>query len=63
MAALACIAVGSAIAPAQAFEPVVQLSSLDGSTDFRLDGVTANDGSGGSVSAAGDVNGDGIETC
>jgi hypothetical protein len=59
MAALACMAVSAGAA--QAFEPVVQLSSLDGSTGFRLDGVTADDRSGRSVSAAGDVNGDGID--
>ncbi|MEO1093251.1 MAG: integrin alpha, partial [Pseudomonadota bacterium] len=38
-----------------------ELASLDGTNGFRLDGVDANDGSGGSVSGAGDVNGDGIE--
>jgi len=59
VAALACVAV--ATTPALAFEPVVQLSSLNGSTGFRLDGVTAYDRSGRSVSAAGDVNGDGID--
>jgi len=59
VAALACVAV--ATTPALAFEPVVQLSSLNGSTGFRLDGATTNDRSGASVSAAGDVNGDGID--
>jgi hypothetical protein len=59
VAALACMAVSAGAA--QAFEPVVQLSSLDGSTGFRLDGATAGDRSGRSVSAAGDVNGDGID--
>jgi len=39
---------------AQAYASVVQLSSLDGSTGFRLDGVTSFDQSGSSVSAAGD---------
>jgi hypothetical protein len=59
VAALACMAVSAGAA--QAFEPVVQLSSLDGSTGFRLDGVSRSDKSGYSVSAAGDVNGDGID--
>ena len=37
------------------------LSTLDGTTGFRLDGEAANDRSGRSVSAAGDVNGDGFD--
>ncbi|MEO5363811.1 MAG: FG-GAP-like repeat-containing protein [Magnetococcus sp. DMHC-8] len=37
----------------------INLSALDGTTGFRLDGV-AGDWSGGSVSAAGDLNGDGF---
>ncbi len=60
LAALACVAIGVAAPQAQAFAPVVQLSSLDGSSGFRLDGVTG-DYSGVSVSTAGDVNGDGID--
>ncbi len=43
-----------------AFAPTINLSSLDGATGFRLDGVAMGDFSGRSVSAAGDVNGDGI---
>ncbi|MDC0175564.1 integrin alpha [Planctomycetaceae bacterium] len=35
------------------------LSTLDGSNGFRLDGIDVNDRSGHSVSTAGDVNGDG----
>ena len=43
------------------FSPTVALSSLNGSNGFRLDGVSLSDSSGYSVSAAGDVNGDGID--
>ena len=43
------------------FASVIDLSSLDGTTGFRLDGVGANDESGHSVSSAGDVNGDGFD--
>ncbi len=39
----------------------LELSALDGSDGFALNGVTANDLSGYSVSAAGDVNGDGVD--
>ena len=35
------------------------LSSLNGANGFKLDGETNNDQSGCSVSAAGDINGDG----
>jgi Ca2+-binding RTX toxin-like protein len=41
--------------------PPTQLSALNGSNGFRLDGVAADDRSGWSVSAAGDVNGDGFD--
>jgi hypothetical protein len=61
IAALACLAIVSVTLQAQAFESVLQLSSLDGSTGFRLDGVKSLDISGESVSGAGDVNGDGID--
>jgi len=57
------IALGLSLAnaPVQAgFPAVVQLSALDGGNGFRLDGVAAFDRSGTSVSAAGDINGDGI---
>jgi len=43
------------------FSAGLGLSSLDGKNGFRLDGVAANDRSGRSVSAAGDINGDGID--
>ncbi len=47
--------------PALAQHAVVELSSLDGSSGFVLNGVDAFDYSGGSVSIAGDVNGDGVD--
>ena len=43
------------------FDSTINLSSLDGTTGFRLDGVAASDYSGRSVSGAGDVNGDGFD--
>ena len=39
----------------------MNLSTLNGSNGFRLDGESAHDFSGGSVSNAGDVNGDGFD--
>ncbi len=45
---------------ASGFSAAMDLSSLDGSNGFRLDGA-AGDYSGGSVSTAGDVNGDGFD--
>ena len=39
----------------------LNLGDLDGTNGFRVDGVDEFDGSGGSVSGAGDVNGDGID--
>ncbi|WP_164229304.1 integrin alpha [Wenzhouxiangella sp. XN201] len=43
------------------FPATFSLDSLDGASGFRLDGEAPLDGSGGSVSAAGDINGDGID--
>jgi len=43
------------------FDASVNLSTLNGSTGFRLAGGTADDNSGYSVAAAGDVNGDGLD--
>ncbi|NBB17688.1 hypothetical protein GVN21_20195, partial [Caulobacter sp. SLTY] len=43
------------------FPAVVELSSLDGTTGFRISGVAVSDASGYSVASAGDVNGDGID--
>ena len=39
----------------------LNLATLNGTTGFKLSGVAANDSSGGAVSAAGDVNGDGFD--
>lgn len=39
---------------------VIDLSTLDGTNGFRLDGINAGDYSGRSVSGAGDLNGDGF---
>ena len=45
---------------ASGFSASLNLSTLNGTTGFRIDGVAADDRSGRSVSAAGDVNGDGF---
>ncbi|PSJ18261.1 integrin alpha [Nitrosomonas supralitoralis] len=45
---------------AAGFDAAMDVSSLDGNNGFRLDGA-AGDGSGASVSSAGDVNGDGFD--
>ncbi len=46
---------------ASGFDAQMDLSSLDGSNGFRLDGENAYDESGFSVSGAGDINGDGFD--
>ncbi|SFF29770.1 integrin alpha [Nitrosomonas sp. Nm166] len=46
---------------ASGFNAALELSSLDGNSGFRLDGVAEDDQSGRSVSSAGDVNGDGFD--
>jgi len=43
------------------FAATLSLSALNGTNGFRLDGVSADDYSGKSVSGAGDINGDGID--
>ncbi len=43
------------------FNATLNLSTLDGSNGFRIDGETAGDTSGNDVSGAGDVNGDGLD--
>jgi hypothetical protein len=40
---------------------VIELSSLDGVNGFVINGIDADDGSGGPVAGAGDVNGDGVD--
>jgi hypothetical protein len=47
-------------AQAGTFPAVVDLRSLDGTNGFVVQGVTPGDGTGSSVSSAGDFNGDGI---
>ncbi|HRX35638.1 MAG TPA: integrin alpha [Aestuariivirga sp.] len=43
------------------FAPVLNVAVLDGSNGFRLDGDSAYDYTGTSVSGGGDVNGDGFD--
>jgi hypothetical protein len=46
---------------ASGFAATLSLGSLNGSNGFRLDGAAASDFTGGSLDAAGDVNGDGVD--
>ncbi len=48
-------------ASSHVFASVMGLSELNGSNGFRIDGVSAEDISGGAVAAAGDVNHDGVD--
>ena len=50
-----------AIMVTDGIEDLVDLSRLNGSNGFTLNGIDAGDGSGFSVSSAGDVNGDGYD--
>jgi VCBS repeat-containing protein len=43
------------------FAPNLELSALDGSNGFKINGISINDASGNSVSSAGDINDDGID--
>ncbi len=52
---------GRDVSVAGDFPATLDLSTLDGSNGFRLDGVAAGDYSGVTVSSAGDINGDGID--
>ena len=55
---LTALAPGPALA---AFPANINLSALDGTNGFRLSGVAGDDRSGGAVSTAGDINGDGVD--
>jgi FG-GAP repeat/RTX calcium-binding nonapeptide repeat (4 copies) len=48
------------MAGAAEFASVIELSALDGTTGFQINGELAGDRSGNALSAAGDVNGDGF---
>ena len=43
------------------FSPTLNLSTLNGTNGFILNGIAEGDQSGNSVSSAGDINGDGID--
>jgi hypothetical protein len=55
---LTALAPGAALA---AFPANINLSALNGTNGFRLSGVAGDDRSGGAVSTAGDINGDGVD--
>lgn len=57
---IACMSFGFT-APSFAFDSVLELSSLNGSNGFRVDGLLSDDFAGYSVSSAGDFNGDGFD--
>ena len=62
LAVAAALGVGlPSAALAQSFPAEIELSALDGTNGFVLNGEAASDLSGFSVSAAGDINGDGID--
>ena len=50
-----------AMAQAQGFPASINLQDLDGSNGFVINGIDDGDFSGGSVSSAGDINGDGVD--
>ena len=50
-----------AVAQAQGFPASIDVQDLDGSNGFVINGIDENDRSGGSVSSAGDINGDGVD--
>lgn len=60
MAGVSCLLAG-ALGGAEAVQPVLELSDLDGSNGVALNGVLARDRSGHAVSGLGDVNGDGVD--
>lgn len=62
IAPLVALSLAGALSPAAlARQAAVEVASLDGSNGFVLNGVTRFDRSGGSVSGAGDINGDGVD--
>ncbi len=61
IAPLMALSLGGLASPVLAQDAVVELSSLNGTNGFVLNGVAAGDRSGSSVSSAGDVNGDGVD--
>jgi hypothetical protein len=62
MAGLAAVGLVAMSTPTlAAFPPAINLSELNGSNGFAINGINEDDLSGSSVSVAGDVNGDGIE--
>jgi hypothetical protein len=56
-----CAEARAGLLPAGSVPAVIQLNTLDGATGLRLDGAAPSDESGFSVSAAGDINHDGID--